>query len=155
MDSFKDIDSGWKVVSSDGKQVGTVTAAREDHLVVRQGTILQHDLFIPMDRFTASDGRVVLNVAAADVDAEGWRYPPQSGYKHTAPAYPEVPETTTIQAAGYSAGTLSAPETQGFAKDSFESGSALAHPDAPDDTGNPEDDDDRGPDISEEDVAGR
>ena len=133
MDSTQSgIAPGAKVVSSDGKSVGTVLEVREDHVVVRQGTLLQHDLFIPIDHLSAGDGEARLSVEAADVDREGWRYPPSGGFERREPAYPEVPETTTIQAAGYSAGTLSAPEAQGFARDPDETDEALAHPDAPD-----------------------
>ena len=133
MDSMRtEIAPGARVVSSDGKSVGTVLEVREDHLLVRQGTLLQHDLFIPIDHVTAADGEARLNVEARDVDREGWRYPPSGGFERREPASPEVPETTTIQAAGYSAGTLSAPEAQGFARTPDETDETLAHPDAPD-----------------------
>jgi hypothetical protein len=110
--------AGWKVVDRDGKFVGTVERVREDHLVVEQGRVIQHTMYIPLDALTgAADGQVTLNVAADDVAAEGWRFPPNAGYSHSDPAYPEVPETTTIEAAGMSAGTLSAPEVQGAIED--------------------------------------
>jgi hypothetical protein len=109
---------GWKVVDPDGKDIGTIDDVREDHLVVEQGRLIQHTLYIPFDSLgQAADGQVTVNVAAGDIDAEGWRFPPNAGYAHADPAYPEVPETTTIQNAGMSAGTLSAPEVQGAVLD--------------------------------------
>ena len=112
------VEHGWKVVDASGSSIGTVKEAREDHLLVSAGTLLKHDLYIPIDRITNyGDDHVTVNVRAGDVDQEGWRYPPNAGYETEDPAYPEVPETTMIQAAGYSAGRLSAPEPQGALRD--------------------------------------
>jgi hypothetical protein len=109
---------GSRVVGSDGGSIGTVKAVREDHLVVSSGTLLKHDLYVPVDHITeVGDDRVAVNVRAGDVDQEGWRYPPNAGFEAENPAYPEVPDTTMIQAAGYSAGRLSAPEPQGAVRD--------------------------------------
>jgi hypothetical protein len=112
------IDEGWHVVGSDGGSIGTVKAVREDHLVVGAGTLFKHDIYVPIDHITeVGDDRVVANVRAGDVEHQGWRFPPNAGFEHEAPAYPEVPDTTMIQAAGYSAGRLSAPEPQGAVLD--------------------------------------
>jgi hypothetical protein len=108
------IASGWNVVDSDGSTIGTVTETREDHLVVSAGTLLKHELYVPIDHITsAHDDEVVVNIRAGEVDDAGWRFPPNASYEREGPAYPEVPDTTMIQAAGYSAGRLSAPEPQG------------------------------------------
>ena len=105
---------GWSVVGSDGGKIGEVEGTHEDHIVVSRGLLLKHHLYIPVDHVTqAADGKVTVKVAANKVEEEGWRYPPNAGFGHEKPAYPTVPETTTIQAAGYSAGRLSAPEPQG------------------------------------------
>ena len=113
------ISDGAKLVGSDGGSIGTVKEVREDHLVVSAGTILKHDLYVPIDRVstTDEDGRVAVDIPAGDVDQEGWRFPPNASYEAEEPAYPDVPETTMIQAAGYSAGRLSAPEPQGALRD--------------------------------------
>ncbi len=112
------IERGWKVVDPDGKSVGEVTATREDHIVVSSGTLTKTELYIPIDHLaSAGDGTVAISVPADLVDQQGWRYPPNAGYEREKPARPEVPETTTIQAAGYSAGRLSAPEPQGAVRD--------------------------------------
>lgn len=109
---------GTSVVGSDGAKIGDVHEAREDHIVVTGGTLLKHDLYIPIDHVTqAGDGSVAVSIPSDLVDQEGWRYPPNAGFEHEKPAYPVVPETTTIQAAGYSAGRLSAPEPQGAVLD--------------------------------------
>lgn len=95
-----------------------VEAMHEDYILVKHGTLIKRDLYVPIDQVVSlRDGKVVISVNGDDVDAEGWRYPPNAGFEHEKPAYPEVPETTTIQAAGYSAGRLSAPEPQGAVLD--------------------------------------
>lgn len=112
------IEGGWDVVTADGKEIGKVKEVREDHIVVTQGTFIKHDLYIPIDHLaSAADGKVSIRVASDEINQEGWRYPPTAGFDHKKPAYPEVPETTTMQAAGYSAGRLSAPEPQGAVLD--------------------------------------
>ena len=110
---------GSKVVGSDGSGIGTVKEVREDHLVVSVGTLLKHDVYVPIDRISATEreDEVAVDIPASEVDAEGWRFPPNAGYEHEDPEYPEVPETTTIQAAGMSSGRLSAPEPQGALRD--------------------------------------
>ena len=109
---------GWKVVDPDGKSVGEVTATREDHLVVSSGILAKEELYIPIDHLTpAGDQTVAVSVPADLVAKQGWQYPPNAGYEHSKPAYPEVPETTTMQTAGFSAGHLSAPEPQGAVRD--------------------------------------
>src|SRR5262245_43890769 len=114
---------GWKVVDPSGKFVGEVEAVHEDHLVVKEGRLIHHSLYIPVDHVgDAADGEVAITIEAGHVDAEGWRYPPNSGFHHVAPAYPDVPETTTMQAAGMSGGQLSAPEFQGAIHDGLEAG---------------------------------
>jgi hypothetical protein len=108
------ISAGSRVVGSDGGSIGTVKEVHEDHVVVSAGTLFKHDLYVPIDHISRSDeDAVAVNVKAGDVDAEGWRYPPNASFEAEEPAYPEVPDTTMIQTAGYSAGRLSAPEPQG------------------------------------------
>jgi hypothetical protein len=112
------IESGWIVAAAGGREIGKVKEVRDDHIVVTQGTFIRHDLYIPIDHVTdAADGKVSIRVDSHGIDQEGWRYPPNAGVEHENPAYPEVPDTTMIQSAGYSAGRLSAPETQGAVLD--------------------------------------
>ena len=109
---------GWDVVGSDGEKIGEVKDVKEDHVVVEGGTIFKHDLYIPIDHIEhKGEDKLQLTIPAGDVDQEGWKYPPNAGFDHEAPAYPEVPDTTMIQTAGYSAGRLSAPEPQGAVLD--------------------------------------
>jgi len=113
-DMKQPVEAGWKVVGSKGKFLGTVAQVREDHLVVIKGRFIKHNLYVPVSHVASSgDGEVTLTVEASTSDAEGWRFPPGAGYAHKKAAYPEVPETTTMQAAGMSSGTMSAPEAQG------------------------------------------
>jgi hypothetical protein len=112
------IQKGWKVVDPDGNSVGEVTAMREDHAIVSTGTLSKTELYIPIDHLaSAGDQTVAVSVPANLVEQQGWHYPPNAGYGRERPAKPEVPETTTIQVAGYSAGRLSAPEPQGAVRD--------------------------------------
>jgi len=116
--STAQIARGWSVVGSDGAKIGEVEETHEDHIVVSSGTLFKHKLYIPIDHLAESgDGQVAVSIPSGEVDQEGWRYPPNAGFAHEKPAYPTVPETTTIQAAGYSAGRLSAPEPQGAVLD--------------------------------------
>lgn len=119
MDTTKlQVERGWKVVDPNGKSVGEVTATREDHLVVSVGTLTKDEIYVPIDHLASAGERTVAVSVPADlIGQQGWQYPPNAGYEHKKPAYPEVPETTTIQAAGYSAGRLSAPEPQGAVRD--------------------------------------
>ena len=111
------IEPGWRVIGSDGHEIGKVKAAREDHLVVEHGALVKDDYFIPIDEISdIDDGEVALRASASEADREGWQVPPGTHHEKGDIAYPEVPETTTIETAGYSAGTLSAPEAQGFAR---------------------------------------
>ncbi len=110
------IQQGWTVVGSDGGAVGKVTAVREDHLVVERGLLNKELLYVPINELRpgTEDGTVALDTAASDVTEQGWQFPPSAPHDRQVPAYPEVPDTTRIQAAGYSSGSLSAPEAQGF-----------------------------------------
>ena len=113
-DMKKNAEAGWKVIGSKGKVLGMVGQVREDHLVVTSGRLIKHTYYIPVSHVaSAADGQVTLTVQASTADAEGWQFPPGAGYKHAKASYPEVPETTTMQAAGMSSGTMSAPEAQG------------------------------------------
>jgi hypothetical protein len=116
------VQPGWTVVGSDGGKVGEVTAVREDHLVVERGLINKEHLYVPIDALAngSDNDTVTLNLASGDVTEQGWQVPPSARHEREVPAYPEVPETTTIQAAGYSSGSLSAPEAQGFVRNADE-----------------------------------
>jgi hypothetical protein len=112
------IEEGSKVVDPDGKSIGEVKGVREDHVIVGTGTLVKKDLYVPIDQLASGgDGTVTIGVPANEVDQQGWQYPPNAGFERERPAVPEVPETTTIQTAGYSAGRLSAPEPQGAVRD--------------------------------------
>ena len=112
------VEEGWKVVDPDGNSIGEVRGVREDHVVVSTGTLNKSELYIPIDHLAPrSNGTVATSIPADLVDQQGWRYPPNAPFDREAPATPEVPETTTIQSAGYSAGRLSAPEPQGAVLD--------------------------------------
>lgn len=117
-EQLRRIEPGWRVMGSDGHEIGKVKGVREDQLIVEHGTLIKDDYFIPIDEIADIDsGEVSLRTSSSAADRQGWQVPPGAHHEDAEIAYPEVPETTTIQAAGYSAGTLSAPEAQGFARD--------------------------------------
>jgi hypothetical protein len=135
---LQQIEEGWTVVGADGAKVGTVKAIHQDHLVVEGGTLLKHDLFIPVDALTElQEETVVVNVPASAADDEGWRYPPQAAYEPPSPVRPEVPDTTTMTVAGYATGTLSSPEAQGFVQEDTAATPEAAIPNAGLDSGSP------------------
>jgi hypothetical protein len=117
-EQMKGAQRGWKVIGSKGKFLGVVDQVYDDHLVVKEGKWIHHTLYIPIDHVaSAADGQVAVTIPAKEAEAEGWRFPPSSGFHHNKPAMPDVPETTTMQAAGMSSGSMSAPEFQGAISD--------------------------------------
>jgi hypothetical protein len=94
-------EAGWKVVGSKGKVLGTVEHVREDHLIVAQGRLIKHTLYIPVDHVaSAADGQVMLTVPASDADAQGWRFPPNAGYTQGEADFWDSPVATAAQARG-------------------------------------------------------
>ena len=76
-------EAGWKVVGSLGKFIGTVEHVREDYLIVAQGRIIKHTLYIPVDHVaSAANGTVALTLPATEADAQGWRFAPNAGFTH-------------------------------------------------------------------------
>jgi hypothetical protein len=118
-DITRQIQPGWPVIDHQNREIGKVKEVREDHLVVPSGLLIKHDLYIPIDEIASVEGgHVTLRSHPGQPDYASWRWPPNASFERPAPIKPEVPETTTMQAAGYSAGRLSAPETQGAVHDS-------------------------------------
>lgn len=112
------IQPGWTLVGADGTEMGRIETVAEDHLVVGQSGLGNDRLYVPLDQIgNAEDGRVSVLIPASQVDEAGWRYSPHSAYEAESPTKPEVPDTTMIEAAGMSAGRLSAPEPQGWVRD--------------------------------------
>ena len=105
---------GWKVVGSKGKYIGTVEHVREDHLIVAQGRIFQHTLYIPVSHVASSgDGQVMLTLPASDADAQGWRFPPNAGFSHGEGDFWDNPVATAISASGTPGGFGTASGTPG------------------------------------------
>ena len=95
---------GWKVVGSKGKFLGMVEHVREDHLIVAQGRLIKHTLYIPIDHVaSAADGQVTLTIPASEGDAQGWRFPPNAGFTHGEENFWDSPVATTAQSRGSSA----------------------------------------------------
>jgi hypothetical protein len=100
-------EAGWKVVDPEGHFVGTVEHVREDHLIVAQGRVIQHTLYIPLDALGGSaDGQVTINIPASHAEAEGWRFPPNAGFTHDEGDFWDSPVTTTAQARGSGATSM-------------------------------------------------
>jgi hypothetical protein len=74
------IQPGWEIYSSDGERVGKVSAVDDDHLEMELEVLGGSALAIPFDAVVAADdGRVELDVPAADVGEMGWEADPGDG----------------------------------------------------------------------------
>ena len=69
------ISAGDRVISSDGKEVGTVAALHRTYLLVEKGVLFLTDYHVPyqaVDRYDAADGTVRLNVTGDEALNSGW-----------------------------------------------------------------------------------
>ena len=69
------ISAGDRVVSSDGKEVGTVAALHRTYLLVEKGVLFLTDYHVPyqaVDRYDADEGVVYLNVTGDEALNSGW-----------------------------------------------------------------------------------
>jgi len=107
MSEMQRAEAGWKVVDPEGHFVGTVEHVREDHLIVAQGRVIQHTLYIPLDALGGSaDGQVTIKIAANHAEAEGWRFPPNAGFSHGETDFWDSPVSSVAQARGSGATSM-------------------------------------------------
>jgi hypothetical protein len=72
-----EIERGWDVFAADGDKVGDVWEARGDYIVVSKGFLFKSDHYVPMSAISGLErGRVHLNVAKDQMDAQGWEREP-------------------------------------------------------------------------------
>ncbi|WP_160163197.1 DUF2171 domain-containing protein [Nitrolancea hollandica] len=72
-----EIRNGMEVDGSDQEQIGWVKARYPDALLVARR--LERDIYVPYDAVqSVTSNGVVLTVPAAEVDYQGWAYPPLS-----------------------------------------------------------------------------
>jgi hypothetical protein len=89
---------GWEVEGSNGGHIGKIDEIGPDYLLVRQGTIFHHDLFIPFSAIQAiQPNRVVLDVSRDQVGQQGWQQPPPAAATGTAPASNQTDELAQVQ----------------------------------------------------------
>lgn len=67
---------GTGVFADDGEKVGEVAAVHPAYLVVERGLILPEVFYVPRDAYRAQGDRLVLGVAAAAIERQGWGTPP-------------------------------------------------------------------------------
>jgi uncharacterized protein (TIGR02271 family) len=76
------IQQGWDVYGSDDQKIGSVDQVASNYLVIQKGWFFTTDVYVPSSAIESVDpgeGRVYLNVAKNDVDAQGWTNPPEEG----------------------------------------------------------------------------
>jgi uncharacterized protein (TIGR02271 family) len=74
------IQQGWDVYGSDDQKIGTVDQVASNYVVIQKGWFFTSDVYVPVqaiESVDAGEGRVYLNIAKGDVDAQGWTSPPE------------------------------------------------------------------------------
>ncbi len=105
LEQLNRVQRGWKLVGSDGDQVGEVVEIREGQVVVEHGLINKQTLYVPVSALAGvRDGEVVLDLPADRVGEMGWHVPPQASDKAGAVPRDSVGDMTTMTGAGYGAG---------------------------------------------------
>jgi hypothetical protein len=75
--NLSEVQRGWDVFAADGDKVGDVWEVRSDHVVVSKGFLLKSDRYVPASAISSIEpGRLQLNVARDDIDAQGWEEDP-------------------------------------------------------------------------------
>lgn len=73
-----DLQPGWDVLTNDGHRVGRIREVGQ-HYVEVSGGFFAATTYVPASAIANVAGdKVHLNIAAAEVDAMGWRQPPRS-----------------------------------------------------------------------------
>jgi hypothetical protein len=73
-----DLKPGWDVISNDGQQLGRINSVRQ-HFVEVSGGFLSEKLYVPSSAIANVERETVyLNLATADIRAQGWQQPPRS-----------------------------------------------------------------------------
>jgi uncharacterized protein (TIGR02271 family) len=74
------IQTGWKVYSSDGTDLGTVDEVGENYVLVEKGFFLPRELYIPLTAIDRTeDNSLWLSVQKDDIDSQGWTAAPELG----------------------------------------------------------------------------
>jgi len=75
---MRNLEPGFKVVGSDGKEIGTIANCGRTYCEVNTGILgLGHPAFVPLDAVTSVDGdSVFLNVPSDRIGAMNWQQPP-------------------------------------------------------------------------------
>ena len=74
-----EIQTGWKVYSSDGTDLGTVDEVGENYVLVQKGFFLPRELYIPLTAIDRNeDHSLWLSVHKDAVDSQGWTAAPNT-----------------------------------------------------------------------------
>ncbi len=118
---FEQIQPGWEVYANDGEHLGAVTNVNDTYITMSKGLFLPKDYFIPasgIDSLDPDQERIVLSVAKADLDRQGWDDPAlaEAGRDDAADFVPgDIQDTKNAEYAGgvnETQGAERAPDTQ-------------------------------------------
>lgn len=107
LEQLRRIGDGAAVIGSDGTQIGSVAEVHDDYVLVQAGTLLKHDLYVPVSSVSEVSADIVkLDVPAGEAEDRGWRFPPTAGLRRDGAIErtDEATDVTTMTGAGYGAG---------------------------------------------------
>lgn len=78
---MRNVEPGFRVVGSDGNEIGTISNCSRQYCEVTTGILgLGHPLYVPMDAISQTEGNTVfLNVSSERVGELNWSEPPEGG----------------------------------------------------------------------------
>lgn len=86
---MRNIEPGFRVVGSDGKEVGTIASCARSYCEVNTGILgMGHPIYVPMDAVTQTEGNTVyLNTSSDQISERGWSEPPVGAEQTCGPTY--------------------------------------------------------------------
>lgn len=109
MIDMRNVEPGFRVVSSDGNEIGTIANCARQYCEVNTGILgLGHPLYVPMDAIRQTEGNTVfLDVPSDRIGELNWEHPPAgateacpTGLYGTMPERPATPTAQTGEATG-------------------------------------------------------
>jgi hypothetical protein len=74
------VQPGWDIYTRDGEHLGTAKETNDRCVVVQRGTLIKHDMFIPLSYIGEAEEdnrRAMLSLNKDDLDAFDWSHPPE------------------------------------------------------------------------------
>ncbi len=99
---MRNLEPGFKVVGSDGKEIGTIANCGRDYCEVNTGVLgLGHPVYVPMEAVRDTEGNTVyLNVPSDQLDEKNWQQPPEGVEGTCHPAQAGQPAEQGVTYAG-------------------------------------------------------